>query len=301
MHHSIATASRAVILGLLTIGLVVPPASAHHSAWPDDNCIVEDIEYREDAQFLVDIYHREGENPYHYDNDQNGVACDDGSNSLPNDPNARLSPVGNLDVVASAGSGQIRVAGWTFDPDVDQWAAPVHIYVDGRGAAVIPRAETRRPDVDAAFGVGSRHGFDTTIAVGGGSHQVCVYAINYGPVSPNTGLGCRVVTAPSYSPVGAFDTLHFFPDGSPVVYGWAADPEAITQSLDIHVYVDGRRGYAFQTASHPRPDVTAATGAPNAGFVGIVPPQGPGPHQICAYAINVGATGTNTLLGCKRF
>ena len=211
------------------------------------------------------------------------------------------TPIGNLELAVSPAAGQIRVAGWTFDPDAPESAAEVHVYVDGRGAALVS-ANLSRPDVGAAFpGVGANHGFDTTINVAAGSHQVCVYALNYGPVSPNTTLGCRTVTTPSFSPVGAFDTLHFFPDGSPVVYGWAADPEAITQPLDIHVWVDGQRSYAFRTGTNPRPDVTAVTGAPNAGFVGIVPPQGPGVHQICAYAINVGPTGGNTQLGCKNY
>lgn len=54
------------------------------------------------------------------------------------------------------------------------------------------------------------------------------------------------------------------PDGSVVVYGWAADPEAIARALDVHVYVDGLRTYQLRTGTQDRPDALAVTGAQNA-------------------------------------
>ena len=98
------------------------------------------------------------------------------------------TPVGYLDT-ASAGSGSLRVAGWTLDPDT-AGSIPVHVYVDGRFAGVTV-ASTSRPDVDGAFpGYGANHGYDLTVPATPGSHQVCVYAIDSGG-GPNPLLGCR--------------------------------------------------------------------------------------------------------------
>jgi hypothetical protein len=296
-----ARAAGVAAVCLASVGLLAPAAVADHEGFPSNQCVAPDgPEYREDVQDLVDAFYDVGTNPFHFDNDGNGIACDNGADFIDNDPSARQAPFGNLDGVTAAGPGRIRVVGWSVDPDVPSWPTPVHVYVDGRAAAVVPRAEAERPDVEQVLGIADT-GFDTTFAASPGTHTVCAYAINYGPLSPNTTLGCRSVKVLANSPVGSFDTLHFFADGSPVVYGWAADPDAITQPLDIHVWVDGRRSYGFRTGTHARPDVLAAVGAPNAGFVGIVPPQGPGPHQICAWAINIGPTGTNSLLGCKKY
>jgi hypothetical protein len=83
------------------------------------------------------------------------------------------------------------------------------------------------------------------------------------------------------------------------VEGWTFDPDAPTRSLEVHTYVDGR--YAGRgTASVPRADVAAAyPGAGSAhGFrIDVRVPQGK--HDICVYAINVGAGDRNPSLGCR--
>ncbi len=100
------------------------------------------------------------------------------------------SPFGGTDVIVDGSNARVR--GWTIDPDT---TAPidVHIYVDGRGAAV-SKAGVSRPDVAAAYpGFGELHGIDTTVPLTPGSHQLCSYAINVGPGS-NTLLGCQSVS-----------------------------------------------------------------------------------------------------------
>jgi subtilisin family serine protease len=199
------------------------------------------------------------------------------------------SPLGSLDLV-SAGVGSVSVSGWALDPDT---AAPiqVHVYVDGTGTALT--ADGSRPDVGAAFGYGSAHGFSAQLGAAGGPHTVCAYAINVG-AGGNVLIGCRSVTVPSGSPFGSIDVMAAGV-GSVTVAGWAIDPDTAAP-IQVHVYVDGV-GYALD-ANGSRADVGAAFGyGPNHGY-GTTVAAGGGAHLVCAYAINVGAGG-NVLLGCR--
>jgi hypothetical protein len=101
------------------------------------------------------------------------------------------NPFGAFDSATAVGGGQVRVTGWAIDGET---TAPirVHVYSDGRGVASIA-ADRDRPDL-APLGHGTAHGFDATVTVGAGAHDVCVYAIDVGAGS-NVRLGCRRVTA----------------------------------------------------------------------------------------------------------
>lgn len=100
------------------------------------------------------------------------------------------APKGALDLVSS-GSGQVRVRGWAFDPDTTA-SIDVHVYVDGRLTTGL-RASGDRPDVARVHKRGAAHGFDSTVMVAAGRHEICVYAINR-PAGPNPRLGCSSVT-----------------------------------------------------------------------------------------------------------
>jgi hypothetical protein len=83
--------------------------------------------------------------------------------------------------------------GWVFDPDSGTAASQVHVYVDGRGAAVVE--DRSRPDVGAVFpGAGDDHGFSHSGVVTAGTHTVCLYVIGDQIGWLNTPLGCRSVT-----------------------------------------------------------------------------------------------------------
>jgi hypothetical protein len=102
------------------------------------------------------------------------------------------TPFGWLDV-ATGGPGNVRVAGWTIDPET---AAPigVHVYVDGTFAGAAT-AGGSRPDVGAVHRpYGPAHGFDLTVSARPGTRHVCVYAINVGDGTVNPQLGCSTVT-----------------------------------------------------------------------------------------------------------
>lgn len=101
------------------------------------------------------------------------------------------------------------------------------------------------------------------------------------------------------NPVGNLEVVREQSAGLVQVRGWSADPDSPAAPLDVHVYVDG--GYAGSAqAGRDRPDVAAALPGYSAahGFDLDVVIGADGVHQVCAYAINVGAGTTNPVLGC---
>jgi hypothetical protein len=104
---------------------------------------------------------------------------------------------------------------------------------------------------------------------------------------------------PAGSPLGTLDASLAVDVNAAWIMGWAFDPDAPNDTLRIGVYVDGQPFYAG-TAGQWRPDVAAAypqTDA-NHGFNTVITGIGPGTHQVCVYAINVGQ-GANSTLGCS--
>jgi hypothetical protein len=97
-------------------------------------------------------------------------------------------PLGSLDAITVAGN-QARVFGWSFDPNASATSIPVHIYVGDVGYAF--RADQRRDDVNAVFGITGRHGFSATVPLPAGSSQICAFSI--GLHGKNPLIGCRTV------------------------------------------------------------------------------------------------------------
>ncbi|MEO5832401.1 MAG: SpoIID/LytB domain-containing protein, partial [Nakamurella sp.] len=89
------------------------------------------------------------------------------------------------------------------------------------------------------------------------------------------------------------------------VAGWAFDPDSPTAGIPVHVYDTAPSGtvtgHVIDAATDARPDVAAAyPGAGSAhGFSVQLPLRERGTHQICLYAINVGAGAGNTMIGCR--
>jgi hypothetical protein len=200
-------------------------------------------------------------------------------------------PYGALDVVSPVPGG-VRVAGWAVDPDTTA-SLDVHVYVDGALMSAA-RADEIRNDVGATqVGYGSAHGFDLTLAMAPGRHEVCVYAINQ-LHGDNSLIGCRTITVTS-APIGALDAAQR--QGADVrIAGWAIDPDVI-DPIEVHVYADGRLLTSI-AADRSRGDIAAAYPGygPDHGFDTTV--AAPGARSICVYGINV-AAGTNSLIGCR--
>jgi hypothetical protein len=101
------------------------------------------------------------------------------------------SPVGHLDRVEAVGGGRVRIRGWAMDAETPN-PIRVHLYGNGRGLQSVA-ADRERSDL-ARLGNGTAHGFDTTVTVGAGTHNICAYAINVGVAGGNVLLGCKQVT-----------------------------------------------------------------------------------------------------------
>jgi hypothetical protein len=199
------------------------------------------------------------------------------------------SPLGGLDLVHQL-PGAVRVAGWSLDPDTAA-SNDVHVYVDSAGVSV--RADRGRGDIANAFpGYGAAHGFDVTVPMGPGGHNVCAYGINAAGGGGNTLLGCRFVQLGSV-PFGSVDGV-WWSAGTLTVGGWAVD-SVTDASIDVHVYIDGV-GISAR-ADQSRSDVAAAVPGygPAHGFA-VTTPMAGGRHSVCVFGI--GRVG-NSLLNCR--
>jgi len=225
-------------------------------------------------------------------------------------------PVGAFDTLSvvfgsatargSAGSDKSFwvITGWAVDPDAPGQSLEVHVYVDGQRAYVWGPTVTGdpRPDVDAAIpGAGPNAGWSTFLPVPNvGPHTFCVYAINVGPGSNNTTLGCK--TAPLGTsiadPQGNLEAITSTP-GFVRLQGWAGDGDA-PSATPVRVVQDGQI-WESRVATLDRTDVHAAFPAfHNAGGFDIALPVTPGKHIFCVDLGNGGPNGVvNTSLGCR--
>ncbi|MFC8192694.1 hypothetical protein ACFUMH_13645 [Cellulomonas sp. NPDC057328] len=200
------------------------------------------------------------------------------------------APRGAIDEISVDGR-TLTVRGWALDPDTTA-SIGVHVYVDGVGTALVAAAP--RPDVAAAFGRRTDHGYTHQRTLAPGAHTVCVYAINDGP-GANTTLGCAGVTvsAGTAAPFGAVDEISVS-GRTLTVRGWALDPDT-SAAIAVHVYVDGV-GTSVLADRH-RADVHAAYRmGPDHGYMHQAAVTA-GRRTVCVYAIN-DAPGPNTTLGC---
>jgi SpoIID/LytB domain protein len=210
-------------------------------------------------------------------------------------PRDEGNPFGGYDSAAPVTGDQAKVTGWVLDPDTND-PIQVHAYVDGRWQGAY-QADVPRPDVEAVLpGHGQRHGFDMTIPVSQGSHEICVFAINVGAGSINTPLGCKTVDTRGI-PIGNIESATI-DNGQGVLSGWTIDPDT-SAPVEVHAYVNGAMGQIL-SADGSRPDVGAAyPGAGNLhGFTARVALQ-PGTNQVCIFAIGMPTPAMNPQLGCR--
>ncbi|TFB82589.1 hypothetical protein E3O44_19080, partial [Cryobacterium algoricola] len=104
---------------------------------------------------------------------------------------------------------------------------------------------------------------------------------------------------PPGTPVGAI-TAAVGTDGGIAVKGWAVDPDAAADSLEISTWVDGLWNYRWSAnSSDPTPAVSFPGAGGNHGWSATVPAAPAGAHSLCVYAVNRGA-GSDLLIGCQN-
>jgi GH25 family lysozyme M1 (1,4-beta-N-acetylmuramidase) len=215
------------------------------------------------------------------------TVCAYGINQLVGTSNSKLGcrtvsgdPVGALQSLTQIPGG-VRVQGWVADPDsADPTSA--HIYVDGKMRSSV---------------TGAPRSFSVAIgAMADGPHTFCEYGVDSQHLVRNPRLGCLTINVAG-APFGHLESVMAV-DGGIEVSGWAIDPNT-SVPIDVHLYVDGAWNSSI-TAGVDRPDVGAAyaQSGPLHGFdeTLLLPP---GPHEVCAYAINTGLGASNRSLGCR--
>lgn len=204
------------------------------------------------------------------------------------------NPFGHLDSVKNYPNG-VRVTGWAIDPDTRS-AINVQVLVDGT-AVKTAAANLYRSDVyDAYPGFGYYHGFSFGASASGGTHTICVKAINVGQGTINTQLpNCISFTVP-VNPVGAISGYTRIPGGAKVT-GWALDPDT-TAAIVVHVQIDGvTQTTPTANLSSPVPPSTWADWGSSHGFSTNLSMSSGVAHNVCIVGINVDE-GVNTSMDC---
>lgn len=227
------------------------------------------------------------------------------------------NPIGVLES-AKASPGLIQLSGWAADRDGTR-ATQVRVYYDG---SEMFETTTNIVRPDAPFDANDIAGFNFTLPIAPGPHQICAFAQNSGLAGlENAPLGCVNRTIPGVPMAGPHDPQGHL-DGIEVEAidqnglfrwigkGWAFDPD-VTGPINVRVRVLGKAPsfpapnnvISLQNvfgAFRARPDVATMIPAagPNTGFRGaFLPPQFPELNLLCAYAVNVGP-GSSRFLGC---
>ena len=203
------------------------------------------------------------------------------------------SPQGRTEALAAVPGG-VNVRGWAFDPDSPMAVVTVYLWIDGTLRAI--QANQPRPDVGAVYpGTGTNHGFNSTVRLPEGTHNVCPVLANVG-AGANKDLPCVVVTIAD-TPLGRAEKLGAVPGGI-TVSGWTFDPDLPTTALTVALSVDGRASTVL--ANLARADVAAAYPAAGArhGFTATFR-LAEGAHRVCAVATNI-SYGVDKTLACSN-
>ncbi|MBI3294689.1 MAG: hypothetical protein HYZ71_08155, partial [Deltaproteobacteria bacterium] len=194
-----------------------------------------------------------------------------------------ISPIGNLDSVSILGV----VSGWAADPGVPGKVIPVHIYANDKFIQSVS-ADQLRTDANNAFGLSGGHGFSFQLSQSYAGQSIKVYAIDNGGNRPNpllTGSPKAFVNLP---PIGNLDSLS--PPG--LLSGWAADVNAPSSSIMIHIYANNVF-YQAVTANQLRSDANAQFALTGGHGFSVPLPSSLLGKSIQVYAIDSTGAGPN--------
>jgi hypothetical protein len=104
-----------------------------------------------------------------------------------------VPPTGYPDSVPAQPNSKVRLNGWAFDTDQPDTQIQVAVYRNGEWVGWFPTGGSRS-DVNAAYGIGGRHGFSFSVPSPPGNQRFDMYAINVGPPADNVYFGSGTVT-----------------------------------------------------------------------------------------------------------
>ena len=206
------------------------------------------------------------------------------------------SPFGAVDGARGTDLDEVTVEGWVVDPD-SHGPIDVHVYVDGQGAANVATFG-ERPDVSAIWPwITTPVRFAAKVRVGPGDHQLCAYGINRG-TGGNVALGCTTGRAREGPPFGRLDVLDPLGPRTVEARGWAIDPDT-SAPVDVRIDVDGVTAAQVRADRH-RADLAQLYPRWGGAHGYAVPVAVSDGAQVCAYALDVVAPGSTSLLSCQR-
>ncbi len=203
------------------------------------------------------------------------------------------SPLGGISSVTQKGN-LATFTGWSLDYDAPHTPLTVVANVNGRFAGAVA-STVLRPDINLAFRATGLHGYRMSVRLPAGSSTVCLHALNQGPGSESR-LGCKAFRV-SLSPIGKIDSVTVQGDRA-VISGWTFDFNNTSQAIGAVIDRNAKH-VAWGPTAIERADVNnswAITG--KHGFRHTVQ-LAPGTNQLCAYGVNIGSGGGNSLLGCR--
>ncbi len=221
------------------------------------------------------------------------------------DLDERRKPQGVLDAASCN-----TVEGWVYDPDTLGKSAEVHFYIDtpfgaGGGSAI---ANTSRPDVHAAYGVGTNHGFTWQVPQNlkdNRTHKVYAYGIDTTVADVNNVLLYGSPKSFNCSITGPIDEQNRKPQGfvdvidCNTIVGWSFDQDTPASSNSVHVYADNWNFVTGGVTADPRPDVNAAYSISGVhGFAFPMPAnfKDGREHTINVYGIDTTVNDVNNVL-----
>lgn len=216
--------------------------------------------------------------------------------------------VGAVDPMAWNDSTQkVNVTGWALDFRT-AGASTIDVTVDGQ-VVHSGTASQYRADVDPQYGKGLWHGYQATVSLAPGSHEVCVIGRGARSAADDRSLGCETVYAwPQLggTTVGVWESVEVV-DSQLRVTGWAVSPASESPINTYYLWVGDTMETGPSTIRVSRPDVAERYGTTfPAGFdftVDVGYAAGRGPTEVCFHTMGKRVPGGESIpgvaLGCR--
>jgi hypothetical protein len=203
------------------------------------------------------------------------------------------STIGGISTKTQKGN-LVTFTGWSFDYDAPDTGLTVVANVDGRYAGSAG-STVSRPDINTAMHGTGPHGYVLKVRVPTGSSTVCLHALNRGP-GQESRLGCASFRV-SLSPIGTIDSVTVQGNRA-LVTGWTFDFSDTGQAIGTVVDDNGKH-VAWGPTRVVRNDVNTSWSITGTHGFSYSIALSAGTNRLCAYGVNIGSGGGNSLLGCR--